>query len=193
MLTAADDTFNKHQTIQNFGWSRSASAVIAAGVGAALALTGDDRIAMTTERRHTPVRAVELRASPSGCGWLWRSVRAMAEAQPRHHGHRRAPRVRRGAPACSVPHVVFPSELRRSLRAARRRDHHRARPGSRRSARRSRHHLAPARARRAQPRRRRAHRGRSRQPQRNLGRRRARDGEPRALVTGSACASATRC
>jgi len=42
MLTAADDTLNRHQTIQNFGLVALGVGVLAAGVGTALLLTGDD-------------------------------------------------------------------------------------------------------------------------------------------------------
>ncbi len=42
LLGAADDNFNKHQTIQNFGLVALGVAVAAAAVGAALVLTGDD-------------------------------------------------------------------------------------------------------------------------------------------------------
>lgn len=41
-LAPADDTFNKHQTIQNFGLVAIGVAVAAAALGAALVLTGDD-------------------------------------------------------------------------------------------------------------------------------------------------------
>jgi PEGA domain-containing protein len=42
MLGPADDNFNKHQTIQNFGLVALGVAVAAAAVGAALVLTGED-------------------------------------------------------------------------------------------------------------------------------------------------------
>jgi hypothetical protein len=60
MLAAADDTFNKHQTIQNFGLVAIGVAVVAAGVGAALVLTGDDPDRYDRARRTTDPRGLAL-------------------------------------------------------------------------------------------------------------------------------------
>jgi hypothetical protein len=60
MLTTADDTFNKHQTIQNFSLVAMGVAVVAAGVGAALVLTGDDPERYDRAPRTTDTRGLAL-------------------------------------------------------------------------------------------------------------------------------------
>jgi hypothetical protein len=60
MLGPADDTFNKHQTIQNFSLVAIGVAVVAAGVGAALVLTGDDPDRYDRVPRATDTRGLAL-------------------------------------------------------------------------------------------------------------------------------------
>jgi hypothetical protein len=60
MLAAADDNFNRHQTIQNFSLVALGVAVVAAGVGAALVLTGEDPDRYDRVPRNADARGLAL-------------------------------------------------------------------------------------------------------------------------------------